>query len=272
MIFERAYIISWMGLEEEKALPRLKVLAQVVDWCKEKSLIPTVIAMQWQDSWYKNFSGVEWVKSDLQLPPGQARNIGLNHFYSTKDDYCILLDDDTWISEGADVIDWFKKASPEDCKDFWLCTPVEIEEHGFTPSNTHHVFNVSHRFWAGAFIVKNIPKYAEMQELFFNPTYSFDEHGLMHGEDGNFGMRAYNLGFQPWEIKSSLVCPERSRDTLDSTWLDGTIKDMQERRGLSLSHVLADKEFTESKNGILITPQGPAMIPVVQQFKIEKEK
>ena len=271
MRLSRAYIISWLG-NKEIANSRKEVLHKVVAWCKKKNLQPCIIAMQWEEGWYSEFSEIEFIKVPYQMHPGHARNIGLNHFYCTEDDYCVLLDDDTWIAEGDDVIDWFQKASAEDCKDFWMCMPVEIGEHGFEPSETHHIFNASHRFWSGCFIVKNIPKYTEMKELFFNPSYSFDEHGLMHGEDGNFGMRAYSLGLQPWEIKSSIVCKERAKDQVASTWLDGTIKDMQERRGEALSHVLAAKEFKESKNGILLTPQGPAMIPVVTEFRIEKQK
>jgi len=207
-----AYIISWLG--KEKNLERVPLLHKVVNWCKSKDLQPVIIAMQWPEKLYSEFSGVSWIKSDLQMPPGHARNIGLNHFYSTDDDYCILLDDDTYIEKGDSLIDTVKA---KDIGDVITVTHSDLCYYldSFTK---HHMVKGCNHIITGCFIVRNFRKRYK-QELFFNTNFVADEEiGLLYGEDVNFARRAITKGYRVYEVLSSAVNEERQAKFTDTTW------------------------------------------------------
>jgi hypothetical protein len=270
MIFQRAYIISWLG-DHKITLERLKNLEKTIAWCNKKNLKPCVIAMEWYDHFYSEFGDeVEFIKIPFQIPPGQARNIGINHFYSTDDDYCILLDDDSFIERGDSIIDWFQSADSESCKDLWVLSvpDQELEKSHYEPCKDAHILRPALQFTSGIFILKNVRKFTEIEELFFNPHFVIDEKGLLYGEDGNFLVRAQYKGLQTWQVHSSLANLGRDRTLLPSTWL--TEKDIQDeitRRGNHPGKVIERKEFTESKNGVIMSPNGPMVISITNEYE-----
>lgn len=269
MIFQRAYIISWLG-NYKIALERLKYLEEIVKWCKKKNLKPCIIAMEWQDHFYEDFEGVDFIKVPFQIPPGQARNIGLNHFYSTEDDYCILLDDDSFIERGSDIIEWFQSATDEQCKDLWVLSvpDQELVKTYYEFSNTEHILRPALQFTSGVFIVKNVRKHTEVDELFFNPHFIVDDQGLMCGEDGNFLMRAQDKGFQAWQVHSSLANMGRDRNTLPSTWLAAESIEVEiNKRGHHPGKAIGKKEFTETRNGLFMSPDGPMVISITGEYE-----
>ena len=231
--------------------------------------------MEWQEEWYSQFD-VDWVKSDLKMPPGQARNIGLNHFYSGDDDYCIILDDDTFIEVNDDIIDWLQQANEKDCKDLWMISVPDVDrtKYCYERSDTHHLFRVSLRYTSGVFIVKNSRKHTKDKGLFFSPHFIQTEKGLIYGEDGDFLIQGYENELQPWEVYSSLANKGRDRDVLPSTWLfTDSIKLEQERwGGKPPGAAITLNRIKNNSKGIFIGPDAPLCMPVVDTIKFRVER
>ena len=199
MIFRRAYFISWKPTPE-----RVKLLLQATEWAVSKQLEPVIIAMEWEGlPQYKN------IVVPFKMPPGQARNIGLNHFYSTTDDYCILLDDDTWIETGDDIIDTMRKI---DYHDVNVVTVLDQEDESRLEVDPAHIFRFPSMITSGVFIVKN------QKKLFFNPAFGYKNGKLIYGEDVNFLMRAWYEGLGGWEVTTSMANRSRDRAVTPSTW------------------------------------------------------
>lgn len=230
MIFDNAYIISWKPSKE-----RLQLLNHVVDWCESKDLNPIIIAMEWE-----GLSRCTNILVPFKLPPGQARNIGLNHFYSTDDDYCILLDDDTWIEVGDDIIDTMRAINYHDVG---VVTVLDQEEERRLEFDEEHIFRFPSMITSGVFIVKN------QKKLFFNPAFGYKKGKLIYGEDVNFLMRAWYEGLGGWEVTTSMVNHSRDRVVTPSTWYyKPTPKSQQE-----IAKLLG-KDFPVEKNGCGMQP------------------
>lgn len=256
MVLNKAYIISWMG-RRDIAPARLHLLEQSVDWCRSKSLEPIIIAMEWESADFVNFSGVTTIQVPLRLPPAHARNIALNLFYASDDDYTVLLDDDTWIEKGDDIIDTIRDLSHPGLDLLSVLDQGEESVH-FKESKNHHLTPMS-RIVSGVFIFKNLRKY-EKGELFFNTgfiTVKGDRHDLMYGEDVNIVHRALVRGLDIHMIKSSMTNASRSKRKHPSTWMGGIEWADMEPYGTKNSYVgqMAYKEF-----GTIPSPIGQPFI------------
>lgn len=260
MILNRAYIISWM--KPDIAEERLEILGEVVCWCESKNLKPCIIAMEWEDAWYDSFPEVDWVKYDFKLCPGNARNVALNHFYTTEEDYCIILDDDTWIAEGDDIIDWIQKASEDECKDFDLLsvTDEEFKRVDFEPSETTHKLIGMIRLVSGVFIIKNLRKHYK-KSVWFNTNFISTPKGLLYGEDMNFMHRMHYEGFQAFEVFSSLTNSSRNRDITPSTWVETTIRDQQKIFGQTPLQMFTGLDFPKDIPNSALTQVGIVPMP-----------
>jgi hypothetical protein len=178
--------------------------------------------MEWPEEAYKKFSEVKWIRSDFRMPPAHARNIALNHFYSTDDDYCLILDDDTWIAKGDDLIDTLRK---KDIGDVLTVTHGNLCYAPYHLSTYHRVKTTNHII-TGCFIVKNFRKRYN-EELFFNTNFiTHPSRGLVYGEDVNFPKRALSRGYKVYEVYSSAVNNSRNIDCTESTWLDKPWKEI----------------------------------------------
>lgn len=256
MKFDKAYIISWQG-RRDIAPARLSLLARVVEWCVSKDLEPIIIAMEWQPSDFVPFSGVTTIEVPMRLPPAHARNIALNVFYASDDDYTVILDDDTWIAEGDDIVDTLRELNHPGLELLSVLDQGEEEVH-FKPSKNHHLTPIS-RIVSGVFIFKNLRKY-EKGELFFNTgftTVAGDRHDLMYGEDVNIVHRALVRGLDTHMVKSSMTNSSRNKRKHPSTWMQNITWAEMEPYGTKQSYVgqMAYKEF-----GTIPTPIGNPFI------------
>lgn len=255
MVFDKAYFISWKPTAERKDL-----LQEGVKWARSKNLEPIIIAMQWDN--YDRFTNVKWMKVDFQLPPGQARNFALNHFYSTEDDYCIILDDDTWIEKGDDIIDCMRNINFPDV------TVVSIlehsHEHRFEDTPECHTFRIPEIFASGSFIVKN------NRRLFFNPLFRWENGKLQYGEDVDFLCQAWFEGLGGWEVTTALTNQSRDRSNTPSTWY---YEPSQASESKLTSNI--KKRIAYSKNPYSIDIQGNKIhsaLGDVKPFKIKRER
>lgn len=245
MILNKCYFISWKPSEE-----RLKVLDKAVAWAKEKSLEVYIIAMDW-DVPYKY--DVKWIKMDLKLPPGAARNVALSHFYSTRDDYCIILDDDTYIETGGDIIESIRSWTKEQLSKVDVLTVLESENHhlDLQESAVCHHFYPCPKITSGVFIVKNIRKFYRDKELYFNKHFVDYQGRLIFGEDVNFGFRTLYEGLGLWQVQTAMTNHSRDRDQLTSTWANN--EDIFHPSNKLWNNAFIDinwKDFGTPKNGV----------------------
>lgn len=201
MKFDKAYFISWKPTAD-----RLDLLETAIAWAKSKDLTVTVIAMEWEE--YSRFD-VQYIKVPFQMPPAHARNIALNHFYSTADDYCIILDDDTFIERGDDIIDLMRTI---DYPDVNVVSVLEYAHTDRYEESDDHIFRIPEIFCSGVFIVKN------QRKLFFNPMFRWENGKLQYGEDVDFLARCWYEELGGWEVTTAVANKSRDRKETVSTW------------------------------------------------------
>jgi glycosyltransferase involved in cell wall biosynthesis len=219
--FSKVYIISWQG-KRDIAPARLSLLEKNIAWCKRIGLEPTVIAMEWDDMDYRYIIGTPRIEIPHRLPPAHARNIALNLFYATDDDYVLILDDDTWIAQGDSIIRTLQGMTEQEAAGLDLLTVLDSHEQSvyFRNHKNHYLCPLT-IIVSGVFIVKNIPKY-HTTDLFFNTRFRVtdgDRHDLMYGEDVNFGHRALMKNLGAYSVFSSCTNEHRKREITPSTWM-----------------------------------------------------
>lgn len=254
MKFDKAYFISWKPTAE-----RLDLLQEGVKWARSKNLDPVIIAMEWDN--YDRFTNMKWMKIDFQLPPGQARNLALNHFYSTDDDYCIILDDDTWIEKGDDVIDTIRGMNYPDVN------VISILEHAHAhrfEESEDHIFRIPVIFASGSFIVKN------NRRIFFNPEFRWQDGKLQYGEDVDFLAQAWYEELGGWECTTAITNQSRDRSNTPSTWwYEATVQTESRLTGLIQRKIRPARNKYEIvvKNRKITTSLGD-----VHPFRVRKGK
>jgi hypothetical protein len=254
MVFKNAYIISWKPSKE-----RLELLRTVVDWTIKKDLTPHIIAMQWEEKDYEKFPEVVWMKLDVQLPPGQARNVGLNHFYSGEDDYCIILDDDTYIEKGDDIIDIIRTM---DYKDVGVVTVVEHAHPEQFEESDGHIFRIPEIFASGVFIVRN------RRRLFFNPRFRWENGKLQYAEDVDFLAQAWYEELGGWIVTTAITNQTRDREITPSTWYYPPTMETERK-----ANALIKKQITPSRNRYMVLVEGgkiQASLEEVKPFRVDK--
>lgn len=203
MIFKQCYFISWLGRVREE---RLALLHEAVKWAQSHNFSIHIIAMQWKEEEYEQFPDIDFIKLNKRLPPGHARNIALNFFYATSDDLCIILDDDTYIEEGDNIIQLLRDR------------PVPGDLYSVRDSKMPRVectrtrFERPEQITSGVFIVR------QGLQLFFNTDFKYHNNRLLWGEDANFLGRIYDRGMKAYEIVTSRTNKSREREITPSTW------------------------------------------------------
>lgn len=104
MLINTAYVISYLpkdGLREK----RLEIHDRQIAYWKSKGLEIVVYAQGYEKGDFRD--GVHYIQNtsiDIDRP-GPARNVLLKEFYRTDDDFCLLLDNDIILYEGAKYCD-----------------------------------------------------------------------------------------------------------------------------------------------------------------------
>ena len=210
-MFRQCYFISWFPREGITKQFRMPVLQKGVAWAQNHGFDVTIIAMEWQHSDYKQFDNVSFVKIPARLPPGHARNVALNMFYRTDDEFCMILDDDTYIEQGDDVIECFRTRKVEG----ELFTVTDTAEEVWINDPTSWQFVQPRKITSGVFIFRN------RTQLFFNTDYKYYGDNLLWGEDLNMLARVVDRGMRGYQIITSATNEARLRRNTPSTWYAG---------------------------------------------------
>ena len=210
-MFRQCYFISWFPREGITKQFRMPVLRTAVTWAQNHGFDVTIIAMEWQRSDYELFNNVSFVKIPAQLPPAHARNVALNMFYRTGDEFCMILDDDTYIAKGDDIIYAFRNRKIEG----ELFTVTDTAEEEVSVDNDYWHFTVPRKITSGVFIFRNYT------QLFFNTEYRYYGDNLLWGEDLNMLCKVVDKGYRAYQVSTSGTNPERLRKNTPSTWYVG---------------------------------------------------
>lgn len=221
MKINKIYYISYLGsLSSEEAIQkRLAMLDKSMAWARENGLEPVVFAQQYKESWYRK--GVTYIKSDIVLPPAAARNILLNCFYDTDDDYAFISDDDTWLETDGGLLQALRKMGEIDSFGLDLVLPLRDEDvdEEYESITDRFTFVRANKHGVGIVLLKNLRKYHSLT-LFYNNNYKWDDGGLICGEDTNLLNQAknrFNLGV--WHSTCMISNREKFDADCESTWL-----------------------------------------------------
>jgi len=223
-IFRQCYFISWLGEFREE---RLALLYEAVEWAKSHNFSVRIIAMEWRAEEYRRFPDVAFIKIPGRLPPAHARNIALNIFYASNEDICMILDDDTYIAEGEDIINILRTSNIDGV--------VYSVRDSMLPrvENKRHRFERPKQITSGVFIVRKEAK------VFFNTDFKYYGKELLWGEDVNFLGRVYDKGMRAYEIVTARTNKSREREITPSTWHNG-----EEFLQTKLHEKINQKDFT----------------------------
>lgn len=214
------------------------MLEQAVQWAFDKDFEVTILASNWEYEDYMHFNDCQIISVPKRIPPGHMRNIALSLFYGGHDDWCIILDDDTWIATGDDIIDTIRRRT--DYGNIWA---LSVEDEVDMPIENHrqHELKQCQQVKSGVFIVRN------GLGVYFNPAFKYYNDKLLYGEDLNFMARCCYAGKDFRIVANAQTNLTRSRSITPSVWYNG--EDFQSSK---LTRSLEQIDFTPPKNGVKI--------------------
>ena len=249
MIFNNMYIISWLGNNEEMVTQRMKYHDNQLKWCFENNIQPVVFAQNYKDEYYRE--NVIYIKhyGDV-LKPGQARNVLLNHFYNSEEDFAVVADNDVYLYKGEKygANDTFVQTMKDtdvskfehvDC--FYPLNPAFVP---FTKDLAKHKHSDSYSWRmkpgyiaACFFALKNLKKHHN-KEIYYDDAFVLPDGSMLPAEDQDFPINMIHNNM------SCFLCPniikkDEGHNSI-STW-SPTDKDVWRERCLNGLNFIADK-------------------------------
>lgn len=214
MKFDNAYVISYIhpGWNEKTRAKRFDAHRKQIDWLKAQGFNVFVFAQyegEHKDVTYLPFNGQRHL-------PGNARNRCLDHFYSSDEDFCLLLDDDIIlyddriysgnIKEKLGRMDFLLSENISlMCPVFPAFDPYTqfIKEYGSVfPEN---LILKNKPAISGQFLVlKNLKKHYN-KPIFFNETWAEADGSVKLGEDALFSLEVTKHGFGTYKMWNWMV-------------------------------------------------------------------
>lgn len=243
------YIISWFGNDDVSEMRR-KFHTKQLEWAKSKNLQPVVLAQDYKATDYVD--GVTYIDADISngiLLPSAARNILLQEFYKTDDDFAIFADNDAvlynenQLSESINFIELMRNMSVEsmdgvDIISFTNPAVVpfkkelskEIYRDNFVFSRIYYTTGPIHA-------LKNLKKHHGV-ELFYDADAFNDNGKIITCEEHDFCINAMYHGAASYLVANVLM-HEYGRST--STWVDSDAN----RDTVRAKHIINKKYNTD---------------------------
>ena len=242
-MFKQCYFISYFS--DYYRVERRSILKEAVRWAKAQEFDITIIASNWIHEDYWHFPKCEVIAVPKRLPPAHMRNIALSMFYGTDDEWCIILDDDTWIETGDDIIRTLRTR-----RDFGSVYALSVEDEVDTPIvDKRHVLRQCEQTKSGVFIIR------QGLGVYFNPAYKYYNDLLLYGEDLNFMARCCYAGKDFRIVANSQTNLSRSRKVTPSVWHSNEKFFTSER-----AQALHAADFTPPRAGIQIINNEPTRL------------
>lgn len=244
----RMYIISWLG-DDTSRETRLNIHERQIEWGLDKGLDVVVNSMEYEPSEYND--NVRYIGDDKLRPPGESRNILLEDFYKSSDDYCILADNDSVF---RDISEFDFLSSFHDQMDDILKQPLGV----ITPLNSVRLpfnkeYNSKKEWYDGnmvfeklthskgsLFIVKNFKKFG-LEPLYFDSAFTDENGKMIPEEDVEFGLHSIIKGYGCY-FSRNIVLKENG----PSTWA----KDNSSRHDTAGSEIILNKHGIPYSNNL----------------------
>lgn len=207
--FNNAYLISYISpdWDEKTKNKRMENHQKQVEWLKKEGFNIFIFAQ-----YEGNLEGVHYFPYDKnrRYYPGDARNVCLQHFYSTDEDYCVLADDDGVIYENKISNLPFRKTiqSADLLKyNIGIISPLVPAYDPFGDFVTKYssildsklIFRNRPHIGGTFMMVKNFKKHHDMQ-FWYKEDWKEPSGRVKYGEDAIFSMDIVKAGLGSYKL------------------------------------------------------------------------
>jgi hypothetical protein len=243
-----AYIISYFGdnnIRNKRKIYHLKQLA----WLKQQGLTPIVLPIDYNTDDYTD--GIKYLPSVTKMLPGMARNICLQHFYSSNEDFAIFADNDCVLYDGAkycdssNFINIFNNLQIHDLIDIDFFYPLNPGRMPFTKMYNEQktLFDQYIRFSRhlepkSMYFIKNINKHHNKRIYFDTDNFVLHNGHLIAHEDTDFAIQFLLNGLSVYQC-NNIVLKEFGSST--STWLNQ--KDINRKISANIGREILCKKY-----------------------------
>lgn len=145
MKIDTVYIISWFGKDSVRE-KRKEIHLRQLKFFKECNMKIVVYAQEYKDDEFQE--GVEYIINDGKLKlPGHARNVLLEKFYNSDQDFAVFADNDSILyfgdkykyGDGADIFSELERTPIENFKNVGGMVPINSINEGYIKESTENI-------------------------------------------------------------------------------------------------------------------------------------
>lgn len=219
MKFTRCYIITYKSPKwsEKEWTKRYSNHRLQVEYFRSKGLDVFVFAQNYTDE--IKLDGVTYLEWDgKRRLPGDARNVCLQHFYSSDEDYTVLMDDDIILDEtvykqphhdGISFLDEFRAYRMEDVEaiDVFSTLQPKFDAYGviFTKNKDqmkdYWVFKRRPQLTGQLVFIKNLRIHKGF-EVFYPENWATPDGEVLYGEDQAFTIDCQIRGANCFQLEN----------------------------------------------------------------------
>lgn len=222
MKIDTVRIISYFK-EDQFLNKRMEAHRKQVEFFIELGLKIKILAIQYKPEWFINHPLIQYQIQSERTLPGSSRNILLQDFYSSDEDFSCFADNDSfWYNEGkynpsgVGILDHIRNG----VIDVDLFVPIDGSSTPYNeilsdPEQKKKImFKRSSNFRGCLMFVKNFKKHYNEEIYFDVNTFEVDGR-VIPGEDTAFGFSVVTKGYKAYRCES-LILKEYMRN--GSTW------------------------------------------------------
>jgi hypothetical protein len=222
------YIISWFGNNTEIREKRRIIHDRQLTWIQNQNLTPVILAQHYENEEYK--LGIDYEKIEKNqsvLLPAAARNVLLERFYNSDDDFALFADNDTRFYNGpqhgdsANFIELIRSFDIDKFEDIDLVQFTNPARTPFTKTlskdlfKKNLVFRRAYTVYGPIFLIKNIKKHHNKEIYFSADNFQTQEGKIINGEEIDFGVKFLMNGLKCYSTMN-VIYDEMGRTK--STW------------------------------------------------------
>jgi len=224
---DSCYIISFLGDDAIRDKRKIYHIKQLV-WLKQQGLQPIVLPIDYRKDDY--IDNIQYLPNVGKLLPGMARNICLDHFYQSDQDFAMFADNDCVLYDGEKYCDSshfikiFNKLTLADLSEIDFFYPLNPGRMPFTKMHIEQkdMFDRYIRFARhlepkSMYFIKNINKHYNKCIYFDTENFVLYNGHLIAHEDTDFAIQFLLNGMSVYQC-NNIVLKEFGSTT--STWLN----------------------------------------------------
>lgn len=288
MKFNNIYIISYFGTKDIDK--RILYHDKQLQWAFDSNLSPVVLAQHYKQEHYRN--NVEYIiNNDILLKQVEARNILLNKFYNSDEDFAIFADNDCYLYQGEKYgyndkfVETFRNIPIKNLNNIDLFVAINPKNQPFTKDfeTNKRLYETRWSFTpafiaSGLFVLRNLKKYYN-DEIYFDLNMIKPDRSIIACEDQDFPIQMIMKDYGTF-VCNNIVMKEEGSNT--STW---TKNDKDLRKQLTKEgHDYISKKFnlpiqSESEKGIWMKifkrknkKLKPRLVPIVEIYANETKQ